>query len=104
MAHPSIEEEYINGIAALTNNKAAGIDDVLVEQLKHLGPKDNKWLHTMLNIYFTGNKILKIWRQSKISPYSPGKDSAMPKNYIPISLLCHTYKRMILNRISPLVK
>ena len=42
------------------NNKAAGRDDVLVEQLKHLDPKANKRLHTMLNACFTGNKILKI--------------------------------------------
>ena len=30
------EEEYRKGIAALKYNKAAGIDDVLVEQLKNL--------------------------------------------------------------------
>ena len=39
MAHPFIEEEYKKGIAALKNNKTAGRDDVLVEQLKHLGQK-----------------------------------------------------------------
>ena len=48
------------------------------------------------------NKIPTIWRQSKIiTILKPGKDSLIPKNYRPISLLCHTYKlyeRMILNR------
>ena len=34
MAHPFSEEEYRKGIAALKNNRAAGRDDVLVEQLK----------------------------------------------------------------------
>ena len=37
----------------------------------------------------------------------PGKDSSIPKNYRPISLLCHTYKlyeRMILNRIAPAIE
>ena len=43
------EEEYRKGIAALKNNKAAGIDDILVEQLRNPGPKAHKWLHTMLN-------------------------------------------------------
>ena len=110
MAHPFSEEEYTNGIAALKNNTSAGRDDVLVEQLKHLGRKANKWLHTMLNVCFTGNKIPKIWRQSKIidnAILKPGKDSAIPKNYRPISLLCHTYKlyeRMIINRIAPVIE
>ena len=40
------EEEYRKGIAALKNNKAVGIDDILVEQLKNLGPKAHKWLNT----------------------------------------------------------
>ena len=65
MAHPFSDEEYRKVIAAL-NNKAEGRDDVLVEQQKHLDPKANIWLHTMLNVCFTGNKIPKIWRQSKI--------------------------------------
>ena len=88
MAHPFSEEEYKKGIAALKNNKAAGRDDVLVEQLKHLGQNANKWLHTMLYVCFTGNKIPKIWRQPKIiAILKPGKDSAIPMNYRPISLL-----------------
>ena len=62
----------------------------------------------MLNVCFTGNKIPKIWRQSKIiAILKPRKDSVIPKNYRPISLLCHMYKlyeRIILNRIPPVVK
>ena len=81
---PFSEEEYKQGISALKNNKAAGSDDVLVEQQQHLGQKANKWLHTMLNVCFTGNKIPKIWRQFKIIAIH--KDSAISKNYRPISL------------------
>ena len=62
----------------------------------------------MLNICFMENKIPAIWRQSKIiAILKPGKDSSIPKNYRPISLLCHTYKlyeRMILNRIAPAIE
>ena len=55
-----------------------------------------------------GKQDSKIWRQSKIiALLMPGKDSAIPNNYIPISILCHTYKlyeQIILNRIAPLVE
>ena len=36
--YPFSEGEYNKGVAALKNNKAAGRDDILVEQLKHIGP------------------------------------------------------------------
>ena len=59
----------------------------------------------MLNTCLIENKI---WRQSEIiAILRPGKDSAIPKNYRPISLLCHTYKlyeRLILNSVSPLLR
>ena len=50
--YPFSEGEYNKGVAALKNNKAAGRDDILVEQLKHLGLTAHKWLLTMLNICF----------------------------------------------------
>ena len=62
----------------------------------------------MLNTCFIENKIPEIWRQSKIiAILKPRKYSAIPKNYRPISLLCHTYKlyeRLIINRVSPLLE
>ena len=39
LVFPFTEEEYI---ATLKNKKAAGIDDVLVEQLKNLGPRTHR--------------------------------------------------------------
>ena len=102
------EEEYRKGIAALKYNNASGIDDILVEHLKNLGPRVHKWLQTMLSKCLTENKIPKLWRQSKIiAILKPRKDSAIPKSYRPISLLCHTYKlyeRIILNRVTPLIE
>ena len=44
------------GIATLKNKKAAGIDDVLVEQIKNLGPRTQRWLHSMPNLCFTENR------------------------------------------------
>ena len=108
MVSPFSEDEYRKGVATLKNNKAAGRDDVLVEQLKNLGPNAHNWLRAMLNNCFIDNKIPTIWRQSKIiAILKPGKDSAIPKSYRPISLLCHTYKlyeRLILNRIASTIE
>ena len=59
LVFPFTEEEYKNGIATLKNKKAAGIDDILVEQLKNLGPRVHRWLHSMLNVCFTENRIRK---------------------------------------------
>ena len=82
--------------------------DIVTIQLKNLGPKAHKWLHTMLNTCFIENKIPNMWWKSKIiAILKPGKDSPIPKNYRLISLLCHTYKlyeRLILNRVSPLIE
>ena len=69
------EEEFRKGIEALKYNMEAGID-VLVEQLKNLGPRAHKWFHTKLSKCLTDNKIPKLWRQSKsIAILKPGKDS-----------------------------
>ena len=104
--YPFSEEEYRKGVAILKNNKASGRDDV--EQLKNPGPKAHIWLLTMLNKCFMENKIPTLLRQSKIiAILKPGKDSAIPKSYRPIALLCYTYKlyeRMILNRIAPTIE
>ena len=108
MVYPFSEEEYRKRVAILKNNIASGRDGVLVEQLNNLGPKAHRWLLTMLNKCFMENKIPTLWRQSKIiAILKPGKDSAIPNSYRPISLLCHTYKlfeRRILNRIAPIIE
>ena len=62
----------------------------------------------MLNNCFTQKKIPTIWRKSKmIAILKPGKGSAIPINYRPISFLCHTYnlyERLILNRIASTIE
>ena len=59
----------------------------------------------MLNTHITTNKLPSIWRQSMIlAILKPGKDSIIPKNYRPISLLCHTYTlyaRIVLHWMVP---
>ena len=101
-------EDLLHGVKALKNNKAAGLDDMLCEQIKHFGEATLRWLLQMMNSILKTQKFPKLWRKSKvIAILKPGKDSTLPKSYRPISLLCHTYKlfeRMILNRLNPLIE
>ena len=68
--HPCLvsEEEYRKAVAMLNNNKASGRDDVLVQQLKNIGPKAHIWLLTILNKCFMENKIPTRW-SPRLSPY-----------------------------------
>ena len=107
--YPFSEGEYNKGVAALKNNKVAGRDDILVEQLKHLGPKAHKWLLTMLNIMLSWRLRSRPYGDNRrLSPYwNQGRTLRFQRTNRPISLLCHTYKlyeRMILNRIASAIE
>ena len=105
---PFLMEDLQHGVNALKNSKAAGLDDMLCEQIKHVGEATLRWLLQMMNSILKTQKFPKLWRKSKvIAILKPGKDSTLPKSYRPISLLCHTYKlfeRRILNRLNPLIE
>ena len=98
---PFLMEDLLHGVKALKNNKAAGLDDMLCEKIKHFGEATLRWFLQMMNSILKTHKFPKLWRKSKvIAILKPGKD------YRPISLLCHTYKlfeRMIQNRLNPLM-
>ena len=54
------------------------------------------------------NRILKICQKSRVIAIpKPDKDLSLPKNFRPISLLCHPYKlfeRLLLGRLTPVVE
>ena len=108
LTSPFLMEDLLHGVKALKNNKAAGLDDMVCEEIKHFGEATLRWLLQMMNSILKTHTFPKLWRKSKvIAILKPGKDSALPKSYRPISLLCHTYKlfeRMILNRLNPLIE
>ena len=85
--------DLLHGVKVLKNNKAAGLDDMLCEQIKHFGEATLRRLLQMMNSILKTHKFSKLWRKSKvIAILKPGKDYTLPRSYRPISLLCHTYK------------
>ena len=99
--------DLCGAIKEMKSNKGAGLDDILCEQIKHLGPAALQWLLGMFNGCMSTNSIPKLWRKSRVvTLLKPCKDQASPKSYRPISLPCHTYKlfeRLVLNHVAPFV-
>ena len=44
LTSPFLMEDLLHGVKALKNNKAAGLDDMLCEQIKHFGEATLRWL------------------------------------------------------------
>ena len=107
LVFPFTEEYYKKGKVTLKNKKAAGIDDVLVEQLKNLGPRAHRRLHSMLNVCITKKTNTQSMEVSdNHCNTETEKRLSDTEELRPISLLCHMYKlykRLILNIIAPLV-
>lgn len=90
---PFTIEEISDAIKSLKYNKAPGLDDLRVEQLKHFGTDTLKWLLKLMNSCINTCHIPKIWRKARvIALLKPGKEPSEPKNFRPVSLLCHLYK------------
>ena len=100
--------ELQNSLKHLKNGKAAGLDDILTEEIKNLGPVKMQWVLILLNACARTVRLLRLWRQACVVAFlKPGKDPSSPKSFKPISILCHLYKlyeRLILNRLSPVIE
>jgi hypothetical protein len=92
----------------IKSGKAAGVDGVLLEFLKFLGPKCRKWLTRLATVVAKTSNIPKLWRAVKvIAILKHGKPANEPSSYRPISLLFTVYKffeRLTLNRIQPILE
>ncbi|CAI6375546.1 unnamed protein product [Macrosiphum euphorbiae] len=106
-SQPFEEDELNIAIETMKLRKAAGLDNIFLEQIRNFGPKAKRWILALYNEIRNQKNIPKIWRKTKIiAILKPGKDTDDPKNYRPISLMCHTYKlfeRILLNRLVPFV-
>jgi hypothetical protein len=96
-------EEVEAALKLLKNGKAAGVDGMLPEFLKHLGTKWKFLLTRLFTSVKNNNTLPKQWREAKvIAILKPGKPDDDPKSYRPISLLSVVYKsfeRVLLARI-----
>jgi len=59
---PFRTEELDEAISMLKARKAAGVDDILSEQIKQFGPKTKEWLLEMFNKVVRSKVIPKEWR------------------------------------------
>lgn len=86
--------ELNNGINTMNNGKAAGFDDICMEQIKNFAPEARDCILELFNIY--GGKsfqISEMWRKSiLVALLKHGKESEFPKSYRP-------KRRLILNRV-----
>lgn len=105
----SLEDQFTIGelelaIKEMKSNKAPGMDDLRIEQIKEFGPRTLNWILQLMNNCIRNAQIPKMWRKAKVvAILKPGKDPEDPKSFRPISLLCQLFKileRMVLNRIS----
>ena len=87
---PFLMEDLLHGIKALKNNKAAGLDDMLCEQIMHFGEATLRWLLQMMNSILKKQKFPKLWRKSKvIAILKPGKDSTLLKRQTNLTVVSH---------------
>ena len=49
LTSPFTAQEFSNGIVALKNGKAIGLDGIITEELKHFGQQAKKWLLELFN-------------------------------------------------------
>ena len=99
--------ELQNSLKHLKNGKVAGLDEILNEEIKNIGPVTMPWVLSLLNACARSHRLPILWRQARVvALLKPGKDPSNPKSFRPISLLCHLYKlyeRLILKRLSPII-
>ena len=100
-----LPHEVLASINTIKQGKAAGIDGVYPDMIKHLGPRAVKWLANAFTQTILSGRLCYLWKRAKVlAILKPGKPADDPNSYRPISLLCCLYKlfeRVILFRLSP---
>ena len=85
-------EEVRSAIAKLKNGKAAGIDEMVNEVIKHGGEPVHIVIWQLINACFESEDIPQEWMKGVIFPIYKAGDGRNPDNYRGITLLCITNK------------
>lgn len=100
--------EISEALKETKTGKAAGLDGVFPEFLRHCGPRTLSWLTSFYNEVLRSGQLPTMFKQTKIvAILKPGKEGLNPEDYRPIALLSVCYKlleRLIHNRIKPVVE
>ena len=103
---PSLEEVRA-ALFRLKNRKAAGMDGIPVELLKHGGESTVIWLHAIICKVWETERAPKAWKEAALVPLHKKGDPRVCDNYRGISLLSvpgKVYARVLLDRINHVVE
>lgn len=100
---PFTNAELNKAVNTLKLRKAAGLDGIFPEFIKHLGHPAREWLRNCFTDILNTGQIPQQFRIAQtLAILKPGKPSDDPASYRPIALLSVCYKlleRLIYNRI-----
>ena len=101
--HPILSEEVEAGTRALKNGKAAGVDNIPAELIKHGGETVPDMLTNICNEIWRIGEWPTPWTQSLIITVTKKGNLQLSQNYRTISLISHASKvmlKVILNRLT----
>lgn len=97
-------DELQKAINKCKTGRAAGIDDIRVEQIKRFGAVTKMWMLMFYNNCLQNCNMPKVWRKARvIAILKPGRDPEVPRSY----RVCHLFKileRVILNRLTDAIE
>lgn len=100
--------EILTALRMVSSGKAAGLDGVYPDMIKHLGQRAREWLANAFTDAINKGQYCHLWKRAKVlAILKPGKPANLPDSYRPISLLCCLYKlfeRVVLTRLSPVLE
>ena len=61
-----VTTEMQNSLKHLKNRKAAGLDEILSEEIKNFGPITTQWAMSLLNACAIAHRLPILWRQARV--------------------------------------